>query len=82
MTTLTDTQIHRYTDTQIHTQTDRDLDIMTTAARRAAAVKKSYIPLKYLIYKSRALNFAFKKLEIDTIYKIFLRPLPGGPRSS
>ena len=35
MTTL----IHRYTDTQIHTQTDRDLDIMTTAARRAAAVK-------------------------------------------
>ena len=29
----------RYTDTQIHRYTHRDLDIMTTTARRAAAVK-------------------------------------------
>ena len=45
MTTLTDTQIHRYTDTL----TDRDLDIMTTAARRAAAVKTQR-PFLFVIY--------------------------------
>ena len=38
--------------------------------------KKSYIPSKYLIYKSRALNFAFRKLEFDTIYNAYSNILP------
>ena len=38
--------------------------------------KKSYISLNYLIYKSRALNFTFRKLEFDTIYNAYSNESP------
>ena len=38
--------------------------------------KKSYIYLNYLIYKSRALNFTFRKLEFDTIYNAYSNKSP------
>ena len=37
---------------------------------------KSYIPLNYLIYKSRSLNFALRKLEFDTIYNVYSNKSP------
>ena len=38
--------------------------------------KKSYISLNYLIYKSRTLTFAFRKLELDMIYNVYSNELP------
>ena len=38
--------------------------------------KKSYISLNYLIYKIRAIHFAFRKLESDTIYNAYSNESP------
>ena len=38
--------------------------------------KKSYISLNYLIYKSRAIHFAFRKLEFDMIYNAYSNESP------
>ena len=38
--------------------------------------KKTYISSNYLIYKSRALNFAFRELQFDTIYNTYLNESP------
>ena len=38
--------------------------------------RKSYISLNYLIYKSRAIHFAFLKLEFDMIYNAYSNASP------
>ena len=38
--------------------------------------KKRPFPLNYLIYKSRALNFAFRKHQFDAIYNAYSNELP------
>ena len=38
--------------------------------------KKSYISLNYLIYKSRAIHFAFRKLDFDMIYNAYSNESP------
>ena len=38
--------------------------------------RKSNILLNYLIYKSRAINFALRKLEFDLIYNAYSNEAP------